>query len=580
MATDGVQDFAGMIPVRDNALLPGNASAFCRNAYLYSGALQGFRKSALVKTLTGIATRSVYRIPLSTVTKPDFIESLWLEFDDPYVAVLRSPVAEDQFERYYFFPSSEMLISPGPQYSPLADIQGNLPKLLLGVPAPEHPPAVSHVSGTLPEVRSYVYTWSTAYGEEGPPSPPKLHHGTSDGVWTIGVNQPFFADRQGRNLATTNIYRTVTDVNGNALYYRVASIPLAQGSFIDDLLSTDITSNLVLASETWTGPPADLQGVVAMANGILAGFSNKREIWFCEAYLPHAWPVGYVLTVDAPIVALGAVGSSLVVITEGSPWIASGVSPATMTIGKIAAREPCISRGSICPAGEGVYYASTNGLILINAMGTTNVTQTIMSKEKWLATGVYDFVASKYATAYLAFARDSHAINNGLLIDHVNPNVSFTWLSLDGPIRSVYNDELSGATFLVTDEEILEWNPEVSTGQIPYIWKTKDYRFPFAQNFVAGIVYFDIPNSLTITAPTSASRAVSQNQDFNPETQYLLIRGYADGRLVFVREIIASGEVFLLPSGFRATYWAFQLEGQVTVRTIKFGTSVKELQAV
>src|SRR4029077_3521031 len=109
---------------------------------------------------------------------------------------------------------------------------------------------------------------------------------------------------------------------------------------------------------------ADLQGVVMMANGIAAGWSNEREVWFSAAYLPHAWPASYALTVDYPIVGLTANGASLNILCEGAPFIATGVTPDTMTIGRISSNEPCISRGSIVGSGEGAYYASPNGLIL------------------------------------------------------------------------------------------------------------------------------------------------------------------------------------------------------------------------
>ena len=58
-----------------------------------------------------------------------------------------------------------------------------------------------------------------------------------------------------------------------------------------------------------------------MANGIAAGFTNEREVWFSAAYLPHAWPPQYALTVDYPIVGLTANGTSLNIMTEGRPLL-------------------------------------------------------------------------------------------------------------------------------------------------------------------------------------------------------------------------------------------------------------------
>jgi hypothetical protein len=67
--------------------------------------------------------------------------STWLEFLDPDTDVMRSPVVDDKFDRYYF-------ASPSlpPQYNTRARIQAGQPAWLLGVPAPGCAPGVT-VSG-------------------------------------------------------------------------------------------------------------------------------------------------------------------------------------------------------------------------------------------------------------------------------------------------------------------------------------------------------------------------------------------------------------------------------------------------
>ena len=60
---------------------------------------------------------------------------------------------------------------------------------------------------------------------------------------------------------------------------------------------------------------------------MIAGWKDN-EVWFCEPYRPHAWPVKYVVNVDYPIVGLGTidqscmdadVGASPTVVVEHSP---------------------------------------------------------------------------------------------------------------------------------------------------------------------------------------------------------------------------------------------------------------------
>src|SRR6185369_16456987 len=63
--------------------------------------------------------------------------------------------------------------------------------------------------------RAYVYTYVSAYDEEGPPSNPTTVTGWSNGTWTIGLFTPP-PDEMGvtRNLTKINLYRTISDQNG------------------------------------------------------------------------------------------------------------------------------------------------------------------------------------------------------------------------------------------------------------------------------------------------------------------------------------------------------------------------------
>jgi hypothetical protein len=602
MARIGIQNFMGMLPIKDPALVPDTAATYASNAYLYNGTVQGFRTASSVFALTNPGlTQQVYRIPNTDDVKPDFINSLWLEFTDPFISVLRSPQVEDQFKRYYFFPSTgtpyyntlQNIRSPGVGGSPPGVANGGL---ILGVPAPTLPMVESSITGgtaATQEVRSYVYTWVTAYGEESAPSPAVTAQGPADASWAFTVPPPPFSVTNNRNITKLRVYRTITDTSGNAAFTNINIGPedfgIGVGFVIDGSLSTALSGNAIIPSlfndpitgalTSWDAPPADLQGVVQMANGIMAGWSNEVELWFSVPYLPHAWPAAYSLTVDAPIVGLAAVGTSLVVCTEGSPWMATGVSPNAMTLGVIKARDPCISRGSICAAGEGVYYASPNGLIVVNSTGTVNVTTEFMSKENWIKTNPYDFAAARYNQAYMAAVRNGDtSADNGMISDRETPNTIFSFLHFSDKVANVYNDELSGSAFVVTQTEVIEWNPSDAQSYEPYVWQSKEFRFPFAQQFIAGCVLFDVPDSLTIPPPTTHN--TDQNQTFDPSSQYLLIYIYADKRLVLVREILQSGEVFKIPSGFKARYWSAKLVGQVTVRDFEIATSTKELQLV
>jgi hypothetical protein len=446
----------------------------------------------------------------------------------------------------------------------------------------------SIVAATIPaqETRAYIYTYVSAYSEEGAPSPATVADGQTTGTWVITMTCPTAAQMQGRNLTHMRLYRTVTDASGNTSYFQVIEVAITTAGAVvtynDSFEDSDITANKPLDTVDYTAPPADLQGVVMMANGIAAGWSNEREIWFSAAYLLHAFPGVYALSVDYPVVGLTPNGSSLNIVTAGSPSIATGVTPDTMTIGKVVANEPCISRGSVVGSGEGAYYASPNGYILLTSGGTLNVTGALMDKEFWNALQPQNFATGIYGKTLVGFIKGSgDGEENGVVIDYgagtdSSKNVPFTYINTMFPLVNVYNDELSGQVFYITDNQVMQWNPPNGGTLWPYVWRSKIFRFTAPQQFKAFEVYYDIPPEVTVTPGV---RNTDQAQVYDQATQLLIVRIFGDGDLLVVREIQRSGETLLIPGGSKWTMIEFQLEGQVNVGLFKMASSVKELKA-
>lgn len=68
--------------------------------------------------------------------------STWIEFDDPDTDVVRSPVVEDEYDRYYFASPSI-----APRYNTRDRIEAGASHWLLGVPAPNCAPGVTVAGG-------------------------------------------------------------------------------------------------------------------------------------------------------------------------------------------------------------------------------------------------------------------------------------------------------------------------------------------------------------------------------------------------------------------------------------------------
>src|SRR5665811_1003907 len=85
-----------------------------------------------------------------------------------------------------------------------------------------------------------------------------------------------------------------------------------------------------IVGSSFDPPPSDMIGLIALPNGIMAGFSGNI-LCFCEPYKPWAWPVRYRLATVYPIVSLGVYGQTLIVTTNGFPYAVRGVRPDSMS---------------------------------------------------------------------------------------------------------------------------------------------------------------------------------------------------------------------------------------------------------
>ncbi len=455
----------------------------------------------------------------------------------------------------------------------------------------------------LLEARAYVYTWLTEYAEEGPPSPPTIVTGWSNGTWTVALFTPP-PDNMGvtRNITTTRIYRTVPSTTGQTTFFFIADVPILTESYIDVIDDATIALNTILPSNLWTPPPEGLQGILSMPNGMAVGFTGN-EIWFCEPYRPHAWPSAYVLTTEFPIIGIGVTGQAVVACTAATPYVALGVNPSSMSLTKTLSAEPCISRGSIISTDGGVYYSSTNGLIKVDQNGNvSNTTATWITRERWREkTPSKNIRAIPLSSSYFAYGTvdgtDHSVAQAGFTIELATDSSSFTIWPQPGGHRigfngmsapqdtDIYNvmvDPWTGIGMLIQSGALYyyDFTDPAPTIQ-PYIWRSKLYQQQFKKNYEAIKVYFSVPPGTTtqnVVRKTSATDDASWNT--LDADRYGIIRVFADGNLVTVREIRSSGELLRILSGYKYETWQFEIEGRVLISNIQVATSVKELASV
>ena len=620
-----IDTFAGIAPRVSARLLPKNGATRADNAKLLSGELRGLHEAQIIKDFNPLSPTNpvarAFRIP-NALTSPTPIQpsDSWIFFYDPNVDFVRTPVLQDSFERYYW--TGDSFNNGGvPQYNTRARILagntgGNGP-LLLGIPTPVAAPGVAPTAGvTL--TRSYVYTFVSAYGEEGPPSPPTTATGNA-GTWTISGFDTTVPNASQRNITTVRIYRTVAGFT-SAEFYHVGDVALGVTTFSDTIADAVAALNFTMPSLTWIPPPGTLQGVVAHPGGFLVGFSG-RDLYLSEPYHPHAWPIQYVQTCQTEIVGVAIFNNAIVVATSSHPYYAEGMAPINVTLEKLDSIDPCVSRRSIATTLNGVYYASPQGIILHTGASTQLVSYQSFTREEWQnffsPTTVY---AVPYGLQYIAFDTP----NSGFIFSPAETLAPLTTLDRFSNVAAVQIDQYSGDVYLLSNNQALLWDPPAS---IPYsyTWVSKEFDLPkpvnfgaFRVKFAANPVQLD-PTQIATYTTFNAGRILKPLNCLNLAplngVRVETVAGYVGPQIkspvggsplfplnallsvtptvtvnVLARDLgskwntvysfpITTEQTFRLPTGFKSDGWQVELIGNSAIYSFTMAETAKELQS-
>lgn len=565
-------DFGGELPSRSPRLLPDVNAVIAENTWLNEGGLDTNPLPAIVTALLA-STRYVYRIPTTDVMD-DYAASVYMQFTNPDTKVLKAPIPNDSFERFYW-----TVPGTAPQYNTKARIIAGDPAYVLGIPTSAAnmtvTPDGSGVGAT--EYRAYCFTWVSAYGEEGPPSPPILANGKIDDVWNLVLPAITGGESAQRNITLRRVYRTITGSQGDTSYYLVVELPVATLAYADSIPGTEVTANGLIPSTFWIGPPVTLEGLILMPNGILAGFSG-RDVYFSEPYRPHSWPAQYSVSVEQPIVGLGVTGNTLVVLTDGYPYFMSGIHPSSMTQVKHNDLVPCVEAGTIVSSPDGVYFASTLGLMLAANGNITMVTYLLITKRQWQNNYHPEKLhAVYYKQAYMAMRWD--IAGAGFVLNVNNPKLAIVRIVSPAIVNNILIDQWTGDPLMIMNSFLYQWDNVKVDGRLVYRWSSKEFHLPKPENMGAMKVYFDaIPaNSQSLNADSWAVASLAAL----PLDVKATIKVYADRELKFTRDLPAfTGELMKLPSGFKASIWQVEVTGRVRVDSIEMASTTKELESV
>tara|TARA_B100000900_G_scaffold72319_1_gene57582 strand:- start:1738 stop:3501 length:1764 start_codon:yes stop_codon:yes gene_type:complete len=390
MAYFKLNTFNGIAPLIEPRLLRNEVGVTCENVNLQHGNLTALFPNSTHATLNASSITSHYQYKFGGTTYN-------LEFDDD-VDPVPGPIADDAFDRLYWtgqtFPrmaSSTQITTGGSGAYPRSSFR-------LGVEAPANAPSAATPTGTddgtqIKYSTAYVYTFVTAFGEEGPPSDPSNVVTKVDGQSIVVTMSSTSGSKSDTNYTHKRLYRSNTGSNTTDFQF-VTEVTLATTTFTDSKNNEALGE--IIPSTFWIAPPDDnatlypngqMKGLTAVGNGIFAGFSGKR-LCFSEPFLPHAWPVAYRVTLEDEIVGISMAGNVLFIGTKGTNYIASGTDPQAMAIQKLEAAEPLLYKRSLVDMGGYCMYSGPDGLIAVENGQVTNVTEQLISPAQWQGTYV------------------------------------------------------------------------------------------------------------------------------------------------------------------------------------------------
>ena len=576
MTTLKIRNFGGIAPKLNSRYLPENRAQQALNVdTTRNGSLNPLRKlGTAVKSGLTFTAKTLFRVRPNDVNGDG---DYWVA--SPHdISFCRSQVIEDTSELvYYTFdtrPSNDKNYNPSFSESVNAirsDTTGNTQGVVgisdtwygLGVPAPTQALTVgaintpADVDGLSREFRSYVYTyvWKKAGREmESAPSPAS----TSEGIY---LNEGTFMRLTGFQNIPSGSTRPVGMLDAD-LYVRIYRS--VGGAFLLTNTNADININSVgahddkveaadlgeaLPSLGWTPPPSDLKGLTNMANGMMAGFSGQ-DVYFCEPYIPHAWPIAYTISVDSPIVALASLDTTLVVLTMERPYYVQGSSPEYLTVVAADANQGCVSKDSVAVMNGEVYFASPDGLLTTSPRGTRNITEGFFSYRQW--NDLLDPTTIKGFThdqKYFGF----HS-GGGLIYDIPTREFVTTTYTIDAGYVDTRLDEL----YVVSGNTVRAWAGSTLSGRDSYTsaeWKSKTFGFPSEISFSCG----------QVEAESYLGQGGSGIQ----------VQIYADGAKI-LDEYVLSRNMFRLPSVL-ARDWEVYVKTNDEIFNITLAQSGEEL---
>lgn len=625
------QQFSGIAPRIAPRLLPATLAQEALDVKLWSGELRPHYADTIIKYIPS-TTQSIYRYKWKNK------KYNWLGWAKS-VNVVKGPVYDDENNRIYLMVNdgTGFLVTDSSLLEDRDYING-LESKAYTVAIPEPGQSDIWVSGGTGsgdiESRSYVYCyvrqWSDGTIDVGKSSGP-LKNSSDRSRYTVDVRPGQVVDMSivdpiahangiGAGINKIYIYRSEVTSAGQALYSYVdqfdvntnrvtnnpAAVWVSNGSYYKYSDSKPNTSlGEACPSIYWDAPVTGLKGLVSLQNGLFAAYKDST-IYVSDWNAPHAWPYEHTVTIDYPIVGLGSFGNTIVVCTEAAPVLITVTDPTKPTTRAIQENCPCVSAGSIVSTRNGVIFASTNGLVLINSASPTFITEKIITQDEWLPLHPESLQAAFLNNTYYGFFTNPTEKAAGFLFDLDSYTYSTVYNSIvsSGMVytsqltKIVYNDVEQSQLYVcypLENKTQYSLNSFGTDSRInkSFRWRSKVNVSPQGLfTLSCAQVNFTKLSSLKPEPPVWEGRLAGSalgmvyvnKQPVNGwcKTNTIelydktVFNYYVDGKLRFTKNIVDS-KPFRLPSGFRGETVEIELKSNSHVHSVILASSMGEL---
>ena len=597
--------FSGTAPRISPYQLPSTFAQIAADTKLWSGEIRPFFQDIFVQTVPN-DTQSVYKYRFADGSH------VWLTWNIP-VHIVKGPIFADANNRIIVSGlSGGLRITDATMLNSNSTTVDDTNSYTLAIPvATGIKMEVSGEAGSNKEARSYVISLVREWGDG------KLDAGkTSEPA--VGPNGSLTVDvTSGQTVTLSNItipanvtssagvtkayvYRSVVGSTGASTYAFVDEFPVTDDQTVYTYTDTKTTSALQESaiSLEWDSPKDNLQGLISLNNGVLAAYSGT-DVYFSYPYQPHAWPAEYRISVDYPIMGLGAFGNTVVVCTESVPVLVLVTDPASATVKPIQQNLPCTNAESIVNTSSGVIYSTQHGLVLINSTQPTIITDTYITKDEWEKWGAKSLRGTYYNDTYFGLFTEYPEVygfmfdltNADLGIVTINKMAQVIWSDVEDQDLYMVVPQMDGSMGLVVfdkrneDFRSYRWKSKIDVSpqgiatlsaarvvadyNFAEIIGTYPYSYAYEDNSINGV---DI-HSLDINGPADMN-FIYKTLIYRPSIHF---KYYVDGIIKYDR-FVYNNRPFRLPCGFRGDKFEIEVSGNFPIHYIDLATSIGELQ--